>query len=75
MAEVTITVNDDGSYKVEGGVRVVDAEGNEFRRRDTVWLCRCGGSARKPFCDSTHEKNGFRSAPRATPPAAPRMDP
>jgi CDGSH-type Zn-finger protein len=26
---------------------------------DTVFLCRCGGSSNKPFCDATHATNGF----------------
>jgi CDGSH-type Zn-finger protein len=25
-----------------------------------VALCRCGGSSRKPFCDGTHSRNGFK---------------
>ena len=27
-----------------------------------IALCRCGGSANKPFCDGTHKRNGFSSA-------------
>jgi CDGSH-type Zn-finger protein/ferredoxin len=32
-----------------------------------VALCRCGGSANKPFCDGTHGRNGFRDDNAADP--------
>ena len=64
MAEQTrITALDNGPYLVKGPVLLLDAEGNEFRvERATVALCRCGGSATKPFCDGTHSKIGFQGA-------------
>jgi CDGSH-type Zn-finger protein len=67
MAEQTkITALDNGPYLVKGPVLLLDAEGNEFRaERAAVALCRCGGSATKPFCDGTHSKIGFRAAQRA----------
>lgn len=63
---VKITALDNGPYLVKGPVVVTDAEGNEFRvERETIALCRCGGSTTKPFCDGTHSKAGFRAAERA----------
>ena len=45
---------------------VVDPEGNRFpAERETMALCRCGGSTIKTFCDGTHSKVGFRAAERA----------
>ncbi len=64
--ETKITALDNGPYLVKGPMKVLDAEGNEFRvERTTVALCRCGGSTTKPFCDGTHSKTGFEAAQRA----------
>jgi CDGSH-type Zn-finger protein len=64
--ETKITALDNGPYLVKGPMKVLDAEGNEFRvERTTVALCRCGGSTTKPFCDGTHSKTGFQAAQRA----------
>ena len=49
-----------GPLLIRGGVRVLDAEGNVLYEGDKAALCRCGGSANKPFCDGTHARNGFR---------------
>jgi CDGSH-type Zn-finger protein len=65
--EVVIRIQDDGPYRVEGPVRLIDADGTEhdLRGKARISLCRCGGSTRKPFCDGTHSKIGFRAAERA----------
>jgi CDGSH iron-sulfur domain-containing protein 3 len=61
VAEVTIKARANGPYRIDGPVRVIDAEGNEFVLPQGSWivLCRCGHSATKPFCDSTHKRIGF----------------
>ena len=38
------------------------ADGTSCATVRGVALCRCGGSANKPFCDGTHGTNGFRDA-------------
>jgi CDGSH-type Zn-finger protein len=69
MAETTITIRDHGPYLVRGDVVILDAEGNRFeapQKGEVIALCRCGHSATKPFCDGTHRREGFESAPRAS---------
>ena len=58
--EVRIEFIPDGPVRITGGVTLMKEDG-AAERQERVFLCRCGGSARKPFCDGTHKKNGFRS--------------
>lgn len=60
-----IAVRDDGSLRVSGPVVLLDAEGNPFETKATFSLCRCGHSENKPFCDGSHRRAEFKSAPRA----------
>ena len=65
----SITVTTQGPYEVKGGPpvrrkRIISTERDEpvaWEVTGTVdasgkyYLCRCGGSSNKPFCDGTHE--------------------
>ena len=55
---ITITVTETGPYKVEPGMELCDADGNPIETREgkPFFLCRCGMSSNKPFCDGTHNK-------------------
>jgi CDGSH-type Zn-finger protein len=58
---VTITPLPDGPNQVSGGVVVTDEAGNVIKEADKVFLCRCGFSANKPFCDGSHKREGWTS--------------
>jgi len=72
-----ITINTNGSIRVEGDFIVTDVDGNLFGLggRTVVGLCRCGHSENKPFCDGAHRRQGFESAcpARDLPPPAPKL--
>jgi CDGSH-type Zn-finger protein len=54
-----ITCAPNGPYVVDETVNLRREQGEALPSRGGMALCRCGGSARKPFCDGTHAKNGF----------------
>ncbi len=56
---ITPTLN--GPYVVRDLERLSNQRG-PLETKPTIALCRCGGSANKPFCDGTHAKTGFSSA-------------
>ena len=65
--KVTLKTVDNGPLQIKGPIQVVDHNGAiyELGSRRTVFLCRCGASASKPFCDGAHAKIGFHAAERA----------
>lgn len=56
----TVVVANNGPLYVQGELKIdgakPDMPGVAFR----VALCRCGDSQNKPFCDNSHEEQGFR---------------
>ena len=54
-----ITVTNGGPYMVEEAIPIFDHDGNPIESTGVYYMCRCGGSSNKPFCDGTHNKNNF----------------
>ncbi len=67
MAEVKITALKNGPYKVEGPVELTYDKTPVATEKSVVFLCRCGASSNKPFCDGMHSKIGFQAAAEAVP--------
>jgi CDGSH-type Zn-finger protein len=60
MSKTKLTINRNGSLKIEGDFEIVDQDGNVYglQGREALGLCRCGLSVNKPFCDGSH-RNSF----------------
>jgi CDGSH-type Zn-finger protein/uncharacterized Fe-S cluster protein YjdI len=56
---VAIKPSPNGSVMVEGWLEFHAADGTTFVSGDKTWLCRCGASKNKPFCDGSHKAIGF----------------
>jgi CDGSH-type Zn-finger protein/multimeric flavodoxin WrbA len=60
MPETRIGPKKNGPLIVQGCEQLVSgADGSAYAVRDTIALCRCGSSAKKPFCDGSHARAGF----------------
>jgi CDGSH-type Zn-finger protein/uncharacterized Fe-S cluster protein YjdI len=59
---IDIEPEPNGPLQLRGAIEVLSGTGRMVCRVSQARLCRCGGSATKPFCDGTHVRNGF-SAP------------
>jgi CDGSH-type Zn-finger protein len=59
-----IEVSPNGPYLVTGLANLRNSMGVHLETRPAMALCRCGGSADKPFCDGMHAKIGFSGEKR-----------
>lgn len=56
----TLTIRKNGSILVRGDITLLDHEGNVIQPpKNPFALCRCGHSANKPYCDGSHNREGW----------------
>jgi len=53
-------VVEDKYIEVTGSFEIYDAKGVLLKNEGPVFLCRCGLSDNKPFCDGRHKKSDFK---------------
>jgi len=52
----------DGPLHITGTLELLDAEGVLLEKAEELYLCRCGHSKNKPYCDGEHKHMGFKQA-------------
>ncbi len=61
--DVTVKRAPNGPLLVKGNVEITGASGRHVAKLDKAFLCRCGQSKNKPFCDGSHKDAGFVDTP------------
>ena len=56
----SIKVMADGPVRVSGPCEITLPNGSSEIREKDVFLCRCGHSTNKPYCDGSHKREGFK---------------
>jgi len=60
-SRLRILTTENGPLELAGPFVIASEDGETAYAGNRAWLCRCGGSGNKPFCDETHRKNDFRT--------------
>lgn len=60
-AQLKITPGANGPLRLLGDFELLSHNGAVVYKGNRASLCRCGGSANKPFCDGTHSQRGFQA--------------
>ena len=65
MVKIKIRATDNGPLHVQGVNELLDGLSQPLEVENEIWLCRCGFSKNKPFCDGSHNKVNFKDESRS----------
>jgi hypothetical protein len=54
--QAVLEVIENGPLKITGNFLLSDAKKDIMESPEEVYLCRCGRSGNKPYCDDSHKK-------------------
>lgn len=57
-----ITLIEDGPLHVVGDLELKHSNGDLIEKTEELFLCRCGASNNKPYCDGQHKEQNFRDS-------------
>lgn len=61
VGTVTVSPQPNGPYMVTGRLEIESGTGRNVNRVEKSFLCRCGHSQNKPYCDGSHKSSGFQA--------------
>ena len=60
IEKVKVQIFENGPLAISGPFKMAGQYGEKDVVNTTLYLCRCGESKNKPYCDGTHKTNGFK---------------
>ena len=58
---IEIIQHENGPIEAKGALEITSGTGHRLHRGTRAFLCRCGASKNKPFCDGSHKEIGFEA--------------
>ena len=55
-SQASIEIIDNGPIKIKGNILLSDYKRDIMDSSEEIYLCRCGKSDNKPYCDDSHKR-------------------
>jgi len=57
-----IVAIENGPFHIVGDLQLKNGNGDLIEKTDELYLCRCGKSNNKPYCDGQHKEHSFEES-------------